>query len=297
MNHGVLLVDKPKGVTSHDVVAVLRRTLKRKDIGHAGTLDPDATGLLIILLGEATKLSDILLNKNKSYLVDVRFGQKTDSGDLSGSVTETSSVRPDESAIPLAVAELVGSFEWEVPIYSAVKVDGKKLYEYARAQESVVKPVKTMAFTSAQLVHVSSEQVSVQLCCSKGSFMRVWAEKLGERLGTVALASGIRRTLSGPYSIDQAISLGAITMDNAYTGGHWVPMDQTLQDWPSIKIDGPEEKLISNGQIPYKMVRYLEIEYSAHPGVRALSRRTGRLVALLAPKANSYGIQRVFPGS
>lgn len=143
MNSGVLLVDKPKGITSHDVVAILRRALKRKDIGHAGTLDPDASGLLVLLLGDATKLSDILLNGNKAYLLDVRFGTKTDSGDLAGAVIETSEVRPTDSAIAPAVQELVGSFEWEVPMYSAVKVDGKKLYEYARAQEEVQKPKKT----------------------------------------------------------------------------------------------------------------------------------------------------------
>lgn len=292
---GVLLVDKPKGITSHDVVASLRRTLKRRDVGHAGTLDPDASGLLILLLGDATKLSDILLNGSKAYTVDVTFGKKTDSGDLAGNVIATSDVRPQTEHIAQAVPELVGDFEWEVPIYSAVKVDGKKLYEYARNDQAVVIPKKRMAFTAAALVSASPEFARVELACSKGSFMRVWAEKLGEKLGTVSVASGIRRTLSSPYKLEQALSLNSITPDNAYSGSHWIPMANTLQDWPSIRIEGLEEKLITNGQIPHRMARYLEIEYGGRPGVRALSRRTGRLVALLAPKNMGYGIQRVFP--
>lgn len=265
MKHGVLLVNKPKGVTSHDVVAILRRALKRKDIGHAGTLDPEATGLLIVLLGDATKLSDILLGADKSYELDVRFGTKTDSGDLAGQVIETSSVRPEIAQIAPAVSELVGSFEWEVPIFSAVKVDGKKLYEYARAQEAVVKPTKTMNFTSAHLISASTDHVRVQLSCSKGSFMRVWAEKLGEKLGTVAVASAIRRTLSSPYSLDRAVALQEVSLDSAYSGAHWIPIHNTLEDWPAIRIEGVDEKLISNGQIPFKMARYLEIEYSNRP--------------------------------
>lgn len=297
LSSGVLLVDKPKGMTSHDVVAVARRTLKRRDVGHAGTLDPDASGLLILLLGDATKLSDILLNGDKAYTVDVQFGIKTDSGDLAGAIVERSDVRATSESIYQAVGELVGEFEWEVPIYSAVKVDGKKLYEYARAGEAVVAPKKRMAFTSARVIKADPEISQVELACSKGSFMRVWAEKLGEKLGTVAVASGIRRTLSSPYRLEQALPLKDLQAESAYTGRHWISMDNTLQDWPFIRIEGTDEKLISNGQIPHKMARYLEIEYAGHPGVRALSRRTGRLVALLAPKNASYGIQRVFPES
>lgn len=297
MNDGILLVDKPKGMTSHDVVACLRRTLKRKDIGHAGTLDPEASGLLVLLLGDATKLSDVILNGDKSYHLDVRFGTKTDSGDLAGAVTESSLVRPTIESIDRAVEKLVGHFEWEVPMYSAVKVDGKKLYQYARAQEEVVRPQKTMIFSSVKVIQASEDEVRVELTCSKGSFMRVWAEKLGEKLGTVAVASGIRRTQSSPYSLAQAVALNSINAENAYAGAHWVPINNTLQDWPFIRIEGTDEKLISNGQIPYKMARYLEIEFSGRPGVRALSRRTGRLVALLTQKTSGYSIQRVFPSS
>lgn len=305
---GVLLIDKPKGVTSHDVVASARRILKRRDIGHAGTLDPDASGLLILLLGDATKLSDILLNGNKSYIVDVTFGTKTDSGDLAGNVVASSDVEVTEEAIAKTIPQLVGEFDWEVPVYSAVKVDGKKLYEYARADMPVAVPKKRMEFLSAVLlesVNLSSKMASggerftqiarVELTCSKGSYMRKWAEKLGEALGSVAVASGIRRTVSSPYSLELSIPLKDLNVDNAYSGRHWIPIASTLQDWPSIRIEGIEEKLISNGQIPHKMARYLEIEYGGRPGVRAVSRRTGRLVALLAPKSSGFGIQRVFP--
>lgn len=296
MPNGVLLVDKPKGITSHDVIAVLRRVLKRKDIGHAGTLDPEASGLLVLLFGDATKLSDILLSGDKGYFVDVQFGTKTDSGDLAGKVIASSDIRPSAEMVSSSLSEMIGDFEWEVPIYSAAKVDGKKLYEYARADQAVVIPKKTMGFRSVRLISFDGNCARVELFCSKGSFMRTWAEKWGEKLGTVAVASGIRRSLSTPYSLDQTLPLNAITPENAYAEGKsWIPMEDTLQDWPSIRLEGNEEKLISNGQIPHKMARFLEIEYSSHQGVRALSRRTGRLLALLAPKSTGFGIQRVFP--
>lgn len=293
---GVLLVDKPKGITSHDVIAVLRRTLKRKDIGHAGTLDPDASGLLVLLLGDATKLSDILLTGDKAYFVDVRFGTKTDSGDLAGNVIATSDVIPTPEQINSSISEMVGDFEWEVPMYSAVKVDGKKLYEYARADQEVKIPKKIMGFKAAKLVESKTQDTRVELHCSKGSFMRTWAEKWGEKLGTVAVASGIRRSWSAPYTLEHAVPLNFITPENAYVESpYWIPMENTLQEWPCIRLEGNEEKLISNGQIPHKMARFLEIEYSRHQGVRAVSRRTGRLLALLAPKSTGFGIQRVFP--
>jgi tRNA pseudouridine55 synthase len=298
MNHGVLLVDKPLGITSHDVVATLRRTLKRKDIGHAGTLDPDASGLMVVLLGDATKLSDILLNGDKGYTLGVRFGAQTDTGDLSGKIIQTGPLPVSEAVMVEAAQLLIGTFEWEVPIYSAVKVQGKKLYEYARENVEVLRPKKNMTFSQVSVVSTSPEELKVDIQCSKGSFMRVWAEKLGEALGSCAAASSIRRTLSTPYKLESAMKLADITAETAFADSHWIPLEKTLQHWPQIRLEGVEEKLISNGQIPHKMVRYLEIEYAQHPGVKALSRRTGRLIALLAPKSPfGYSIQRVFPSA
>lgn len=298
MNHGVLLVDKPAGMTSHDVVASLRHILKRKDVGHAGTLDPDASGLLVLLIGEATKLSDILLNGEKAYSLGVRFGIKTDTGDLSGKILNTGPLPKSADDMRAAIKDLTGSFEWEVPMYSAVKVQGKKLYEYAREGVAMVCPVKTMEFSRIDWVSCTPEELTVQIECTKGSFMRVWAEKLGEKLGTYAVASSIRRTHSSPYSLDQAVSLHKITKENAFTGTSWIPLEETLSHWPQIRLDGIDEKLVSNGQVPHKMGRFLEIEYTGSPGVKVLSRRTGRLIAILTAKPHSgYGIFKVFPSS
>ncbi|MEI7974277.1 MAG: hypothetical protein WCH11_07905, partial [Bdellovibrio sp.] len=158
---GLLLIDKPPQITSHDVVDRVRKLLRRKDVGHTGTLDPMATGLMVLLVGEATKLSSYILNDSKAYRLQVLLGKKTDTGDITGRVVqEVARQQPQETAQwESALQSLMGEFDWPVPIYSAVKVGGEKLYEKAhRGQTSVETPVKRMVFSEGSLV--SSEGVS-----------------------------------------------------------------------------------------------------------------------------------------
>lgn len=299
MQSGLLLVDKPTGMTSHDVVASVRRIASQKQVGHAGTLDPLATGLMVVLLGEATKLSDFLLNGDKSYKVRLHLGVKSDTGDRDGTILDRKVVDLTKEKIEAAVNSLAGEFMWPVPIYSAMKVQGEKLYDKARRGDDFTPPSKTMIFRKVELLKIEMPFIEVRLECSKGSFVRTWVEKLGEALGTYAMVDELRRLTSIPYSLDKAISLESFkASDEAakFGAGHWVSLSETLQDWYPLKLDGMEEKLVKNGQLPHRLARYIEIEFGSMslPGIKVLSRRTGGLIAILTQESKGYAIKRVF---
>ncbi|UPT72491.1 MAG: tRNA pseudouridine(55) synthase TruB [Elusimicrobiota bacterium] len=202
---GMLLVDKPTGWTSHDCVAVLRKLFPRgTKVGHAGTLDPLATGLLTILVGPCTRLQERLQGFDKAYSGTIRLGVRTDTGDITGKVVEEKPLgalaRP---AIEKAVAGLVGEIEAPAPAYSAVKHEGRKLYEYARAGEAIpVKPRKTTV-RSWDVLGWEPPELSYRLTCSSGTYVRTMAELLGERLGVGGTVSALRRESVGPFTMAQ----------------------------------------------------------------------------------------------
>ncbi|RYZ77522.1 MAG: tRNA pseudouridine(55) synthase TruB, partial [Proteobacteria bacterium] len=213
--NGVLLVDKPVGMTSHDVVARARRILGTKGIGHAGTLDPLASGLLLLLIGEGTKVSDYLLNGDKTYELNCKLGVATDSMDITGEVLREQPVTSSLEEIKAAVAKLQGTLTLKVPLHSAVKVDGKKLYEYAhkgQTPEPNIIPDREMTFYDVQLIETTmasaspsgSTNVIVRMSCSKGSFIRAWANNLGEDLGCGGTVEGLRRVASNPFTVANA---------------------------------------------------------------------------------------------
>lgn len=310
--HGLLLIDKASGMTSHDVVARSRRILRMKGIGHAGTLDPMATGLMVLLLGEATKLSDYILNGDKSYQATILLGRTTDTLDITGTTLSEKAVGVSEDQVRQALFELTGEFQIEVPSYSAVKVNGQKLYDLARGQEivKVQKPVKTMKFFDLKEIQVELPFVRLELSCSKGSFIRSFAEELGKKLETGACLSALRRTASFPFQLSQALTLeeleqrlsrpepGAGESIDLSALEAFVPFTQCLADWPSIKVEGLDEKLMSNGQIPHHIHRLLESHYLPYcrgKGVRVMSRRTGQVLNLLqARDERRFRIQKVF---
>ncbi len=296
MKNGLLLIDKPKGMTSHDVVHSVRRLSQQKQVGHAGTLDPLATGLMVVLMGEATKLSDYILTGDKSYVVEALLGVKTDTGDTDGETLEQKQVSLKREQIEEAVRSLQGDFVWPVPIYSAVKVKGQKLYEKARAKEEFTPPSKTMRFYTTEFLGVDGDRVRVRLSCSKGSFVRTWVEKLGETLGCGATVSSLCREISFPYSLKDAVPLADYKPQDFESGDYWVPVGKTLPDWPSVPVEGMDEKLLKNGQISYKLARFLEIEYMAphFTGVKIVDRKNHDLVAILERGENGYSIRRIF---
>lgn len=302
MSQGLLLVNKPSGPTSHDVVAQCRRWLQRKDIGHAGTLDPMAEGLLVLLVGQATKLSDYILNGDKAYQVGVQLGVVTDTDDSSGEVLQTHPVQVDNRELLSAVAPLTGELDLAVPRYSAKKVKGQKLYEKARRGEDFEPPRKKMTFHHVEVLTQSEDRLSFQMSCSKGSYVRSWVRQLGEDLGCGATMTHLCRTHSAPYDLQQSMPLDELlelAPEQVERIKAWVPMPQTLPNWPSVKVEGREEKLIANGQIPKRLERFLELEFSGNgsvQGIKILSRRTGGLVALLEHEPPlKFKIKRVFP--
>jgi tRNA pseudouridine55 synthase len=306
--NGLLLIDKPEGLTSHDVVYRARRTLGLRAIGHAGTLDPLASGLLILLLGEATKISDYLLNGDKTYELKARLGIQTDSMDMTGKVLREAVVDKDVSTVRSQALALSGVLNLQVPLHSAVKVDGKKLYEFAHKGEAptVEIPFRDMTFHEVDVVEVDERHLTARLKCSKGSFIRAWANHLGEKLGFGATVEALRRIESAPFTVSQAIALddieskweARIERHGSALGSAWVPLRDSLPHFVRIDVSGQDEKLLKNGQIS-KMLQSQLLQHvqigKPLPGVRVISRETDDLLAvLLAEPGEFYKIKRVF---
>lgn len=305
--NGLLLVDKPTGVTSHDVVHKVRRVLGIRGIGHAGTLDPMASGLLILLVGEATKVSDYLLNGDKGYEITVQLGVKTDSMDMTGNVLLERPVTVTPEQIRKAALELQGSLELEVPVHSAVKVDGKRLYEFAhKGERPEAVPMRRMDFFDLDVHDITENSVSVRMRCSKGSFVRAWADALGEKLGCGGAVSVLRRVFSDPFTVDQAIGLedlekvweGKPERHGRVIGESWIPLKDALPHFRRIDVSGQDEHLMRNGQLSKNVqAQLLQMVHMGQvmPPVRVITRETDDLLALLlAEQGQFYKIRRVF---
>lgn len=207
--HGVLVVDKPAGPTSHDVVAQARRLFRTREVGHAGTLDPAASGVLVLMLGEATKLSQYLTAQDKQYLATIEFGRATDTWDALGETVQIATLVPGQ----LDLHRLEGALEGErlrkaqtPPLYSAIQVGGVRAHRASRRGEHVTLTPRSVSVQSLQLVSCSERQVSVRLTVSKGYYVRSLAHDLGERMGAPAHLAQLRRLASGPFSLDDAIA-------------------------------------------------------------------------------------------
>ncbi|MCL2384146.1 MAG: tRNA pseudouridine(55) synthase TruB [Oscillospiraceae bacterium] len=193
--NGVLIVNKPKGYTSHDVVAVLRKALNTKKIGHTGTLDPNATGILPILVGQGVKLSKYLIENDKTYIAVLKLGEKTDTGDSDGIIVETDSnnVEVEEENVSKILAGFLGKQKQIPPSYSAVKVNGKKLYEYAREGKDVEVKPRDIEIYDIELKSISGNEITFETSCSKGTYIRVLCEDIAEKLGTVGYMKELQR--------------------------------------------------------------------------------------------------------
>jgi tRNA pseudouridine55 synthase len=208
---GILLVDKPQGITSHDVVSKLRRVFHIKKIGHAGTLDPMATGLLVMLVGKATKVSQYLMSMDKEYTGTIRLGQVTDSQDADGEIVEE---RPlpdlDESMIAKEMKRFVGDQYQTPPMFSAKKVKGQPLYKLARKGKTVEREPRVINIAKFELMRCEPPELDFLVACSKGTYVRTIAHDLGERLGCGGHLCGLRRTGVGRFRIEKADTIEAI---------------------------------------------------------------------------------------
>ncbi len=204
---GLLLIDKPGGVTSHDVVAWARRALGQRDCGHAGTLDPMATGLLVVLAGEATKLSEYVTGVDKTYVATVRFGIETDTLDLDGVVVRTrEALPPSEGDVSRVLHSMLGETLQVPPSVSAIKQQGVAAYKRVRRGESFTLTGRPVVLRAAALRRCAGTDVDVELTCSKGFYVRAFARDLAEQLGTVASLAALRRTRAGEFSVSESLA-------------------------------------------------------------------------------------------
>ena len=292
--NGLLLINKESGLTSHDVVARVRRILKTREVGHSGTLDPLASGLMVLLIGEATKLSAYVTEGNKSYEVGVKLGVTTDTLDITGNIlTEKQVSQNSQEVLDIGLA-LSGEMNLPIPMFSAKKVDGKKLYEYARAGEEIVQPYKTMKFWDVK----ASSPTIYSLHCSKGSFIRSWVSLLGEKLGCGAAMASLKRTSSHHYNLADAITLEqleAISVEKI--SNFLVPLDQALKGIKSIRVKGQDQVLLKNGQISHSLRSQLISRFNPAEDqiIQILPDERGKILALVGLEdGQGFKIRRVF---
>ncbi|CAN1525444.1 TruB Pseudouridine synthase [Burkholderiaceae bacterium] len=247
---GVVLLDKPCGMTSQSAVTSVKRLLHADKAGHTGTLDPMATGLLPICLGEATKYSQDLLDADKKYQARLRFGIQTDTGDAQGQViaekptAEVTDNAMAKSLIDGILPQFMGEIEQVPPMYSALKRDGKPLYEYARAGVEIERESRKITIYSITVLDVSWPEIALEVHCSKGTYIRVLAEDIGHVLGCGAHLIGLRRTMVGHLSLDRAVTLDGIC-DMA---PQVLPVDALLQSLPELTVDDHQAKRLEMGQ-------------------------------------------------
>ena len=204
---GILLIKKEKGMTSRDVVNIVCQVCKTKKVGHTGTLDPMAEGLLIVCVGKATKLVEVLTSSRKTYVASMKFGVKTDTMDATGKILKEEDVMLSEEEIKQVLKELETTYEQEVPIYSAVKIHGKKLYEYARNQEEVTLPKRIVTIYQLLFLDYQNNFLTVQTEVSKGTYIRSLVEDIARKLNTIATMTALTRTKIGMFSLEQASTI------------------------------------------------------------------------------------------
>jgi len=289
---GVLLIDKPSGPTSSDVVLRVRRWLGDEKVGHTGTLDPLATGLLPLCLGRATRLSSFLIESDKEYRATLRLGIRTDSCDAQGRVVEERPVPAlTQEAIEPRLATLRGEQQQTPPMHSAVKVGGKRLYKLAHKGQEIPRAPRPIVVRSLELEEFALPSLTLRIACSKGTYIRVLAEELGERLGCGAHLTALRRLRSGRFGLEDAIPLDALEeLAPAARRGQVVerliPMERALEGMAELRVDDAEAEALSHGRVPQR-------DLGALRGPVALLDPAGRLLALAEALPDRLRLVRV----
>ncbi len=239
--HGVLLLDKPLGWSSNDALQKAKWLLRAEKAGHTGTLDPLATGLLPLCFGAATKFSQVSVDADKAYRATLRLGQRMSTGDLEGVLVEERPVQVDRAAIDAACARFTGHIDQVPPMHSALKKDGKALYEYARAGVEVERPARAVRVHRIDIVDWHDATLVIDVRCSKGTYIRALAEDIGQALGCGAHLAALRRTGCGPLQGDAAVTIAQLeAMSEADREALLLPPDALLADWPRLALAGDE---------------------------------------------------------
>lgn len=248
--NGTINVNKPVGFTSHDVVAKLRGILSTRRIGHTGTLDPDATGVLPICVGTATKAAEFLTAEQKEYVAEVTLGAETDTQDASGTVLRSAAVQVTKEEVLAATRQFVGKITQIPPMYSAIKQDGKRLYELAREGKTVERKPRTVTIDAIVIESFDLEhkKFSMRVRCSKGTYIRTLCQDIGERLGCFAHMSALCRTQSGRFRIGDAYTLPEIeAMMAAGDTSFLTPVDQVFDTLPALYLSARKAQKMCNG--------------------------------------------------
>ena len=247
---GILVLDKTAGVTSFDAVSLVRRRLGLERVGHAGTLDPDATGVLPMLLGEATKLMPYLADQDKEYVAELRLGVTTDTGDLSGRVQATATVPVlSREQVQEACRPFVGRIKQVPPMYSAVHHGGRRLYELAREGVEVPRDPREVVVHAIEVEDVGSGTAGIRVVCGKGTYVRTLAVDIGAALGCGAAIARLTRTRVGPFALADAVSWAALAEEP--TAALWArvrPAEAALAGWPLVRLDARAAAQFAHGQ-------------------------------------------------
>ena len=249
--NGLILINKEKNMTSRDVVNIACKYLNTKKIGHTGTLDPNATGVLVLCVGNALKIVDLITSYNKTYVAEVILGIGTDTLDITGNIIEKEIVRPiSKNEVEEVLKQFVGTIEQEVPLYSAIKIDGKKLYEYARENLPVKLPTKKVIIESIDLISdivCENDKVKFKIKCevSKGTYIRSLIRDIGIKLNVPSCMGDLERINQGKYNINDCYTLEDLKNNNFKI----ISMKDALSVYPMIKVDRIMEEKISDGRV------------------------------------------------
>ncbi len=249
MLNGIINIYKEKGFTSHDVVAKMRGICRQKKIGHTGTLDPDATGVLPVCLGSGTKLCDMLTDKDKEYVAELLLGVTTDTQDISGQVLEQREVTVTEEQVREAVMSFQGEYMQVPPMYSALKVNGKKLYELARAGKEVERQARPVTIHEIEILELELPVVKIRVACSKGTYIRTLCADIGEKLGCGGTMKSLMRTKVGAFLLERAVTLSQLEdiRDTEGLESILYPVESAFEECPDLHIKPEFQKLLDNG--------------------------------------------------
>lgn len=244
---GLLIINKPKGYTSHDAVNVIRKKLNTKKVGHTGTLDPNATGVLPILVGKATKISKYLIEHNKTYIATIKLGEKTDTGDSEGQVIETKKIPEglEKEDINKVLQSSLGKQKQLPPMYSAIKINGKKLYEYAREGKEVEVKPRDIEIYKIELLEYKNSKIKFNVECSKGTYIRSLCEDIAKELETVGYMEELQRTKVNNFKIENSILLDNITIENAEQ--NIIKIEEVFKNKNEIELNNKKLELFLNG--------------------------------------------------
>ncbi len=248
--NGIINVYKEKDFTSHDVVAVVRKILGQKKVGHTGTLDPQAEGVLPVCVGKATKLSDYIMSSDKTYVAEVTLGITTTTQDHTGEITKKTPVKFDENEIANVIKCFAGELFQMPPMYSAIKVNGKKLYELAREGEEIERKARKIFIERINIINFAPpDRFTIEVVCSKGTYIRTLCADIGEKLGCGAHMSKLLRTRSGSFELKNAVKLNEIeeAMSNGQIENVIIPMSEAVKGYKKIIVDGKADKFLYNG--------------------------------------------------